>query len=278
MVELLTPSAIRSALEEFGISPSRALGQNFLAEANTARQIVRAADVGAGDRVLEIGPGIGSLTLALVDAGATVTALELDRHVIPVLDAVLTRAGARGAVTVVHGDALVLDIATLVGEGPWSMVANLPYNVATPVLLRVLDDVPAVTRVLVMVQKEVAERLAAGPGRKAYGYPSVRVAYYGTARLVGVVPPTVFIPQPKVDSALVAFERYAAPPVSADPHSLFELAKAGFGQRRKMLRRALRPLLGDETDAILERAGLATDARAEQLGIDEWAAIAEARA
>ena len=276
MVELLTPRTIRSALRDFSIAPSRALGQNFLADPNTARRIVQAAGVEPGMRVLEIGPGIGSLTLALVEAGATVTAVELDRHVIPVLESVLDGAGVRESVTVAHGDALDLDFGALLDDGPWALVANLPYNVATPVLLRVLDDVPAVERALVMVQREVAERLAAGPGTKAYGYPSVRVAYYGTARLAGVVPPTVFIPQPQVDSALVAITRHATPTVTADPARLFALAKAGFGQRRKMLRRALRSELGDATDAVLERAGVAPNARAEQLGLEEWAAIAEA--
>lgn len=278
VADLLTPSAVRAVLRAHGLEPSRALGQHFLADANTARRIARVAEVRPGDRVLEIGPGIGSLTLALVAAGARVVAVEIDRHVVPALRDVLATAGVTGDVAIVEGDALHTDLgAHLAGDG-WALVANLPYNVATPVLLRVLDHVPAVDRALVMVQKEVAERLAAVPGTRAYGYPSLRVAYHGNARLAGTVPPTVFIPQPGVESALVALRRHGQPPVDADPTRLFGLARAGFAQRRKTLRRALVPVLGERTTAVLERAGVDGRARAEQLGLGEWAAITDAAA
>lgn len=278
-MSLLTPTSIRELLAAHGGSASRALGQHFLADPNTVRRIVRVAEVEAGDRVLEIGPGVGSLTLGLLEAGARVTAVELDRHVLPVLADAITRAvGADGTdtLTVVEGDALTFDLASLV-EPPTSLVANLPYNVSTPLLLRVLDDVPAVTRALVMVQREVGERLAAPPGSRVYGYPSLRVAYYARARVVGLVPPTVFLPPPKVESALVELIRHPEPPVAAAPERIFELARAGFAQRRKTLRRALAPVLGARTEATLAAANVDPYARAEVLSLADWNAIAEAR-
>jgi len=178
-------------------------------------------------------------------------------------------------VRVVEGDALTLDLNALV-EAPTSLVANLPYNVATPLVLRILDDVPAVNRALVMVQREVGDRLAASPGSRVYGYPSVRVAYYATARVVGLVPPTVFVPPPKVESALVELIRHPEPVVGGDPGQIFTLARAGFAQRRKTLRRSLAPVLGEATDTTLHAAGVDPGARAEALSLQEWNAIAEA--
>lgn len=274
-VSLLTPTSVRTLLAEHGLHPSRALGQNFLVDPNTARRVARLAAVGAGDRVLEIGPGIGSLTLALAELDARVVALELDRHLVPVLEEVLAAAGVAG-VRVETGDALRVDLGALLDEqGPWAMVSNLPYNVAVPVVMRVLDDVPVVDRMLVMVQKEVGERLAAGPGTGAYGAVSVRVAWHGRAEVVGLVPPTVFLPRPKVDSALVRITRHASPPVDlASPETMFMLVRAGFATRRKTLRRALAPVLGKDASAVLEHAGIDPGARAEQLGLAEWAALA----
>jgi 16S rRNA (adenine1518-N6/adenine1519-N6)-dimethyltransferase len=273
---VLSPADVRALLRDHGIRPSRALGQNFLADPNTARRIVRLAEVDAGDRVLEIGPGLGSLTLALAEAGARVHALELDRHLVPALESVL---GAAPEVTVEHGDALTWDYPGRLGDGPWSCVSNLPYNVATPVVARVLEEAPAVTRLLVMVQREVGERLAAGPGTKAYGAVSVKVAFHATARIVGTVPPTVFVPRPKVESALVQLERRAAPSVDVPSYAaLFELVSAGFAHRRKMLRRALAGVLGHRTEAVLTAAGVAPTARAEELDLDAWAGVARAAA
>lgn len=273
---LLTPASVRAVLDAHGLRPSRALGQHFLADPNTARRVVRLAGVEPGDRVLEVGPGVGSLTLALAERGAHVVALELDRHLVPVLEDVLAGAGVTG-VEVVTGDALRVDLAALVGGDRWAMVSNLPYNVAVPVVLRVLDDVPAVDRMLVMVQKEVGERLAATPGSDAYGAVSVRVAWHGTARVVGTVPPTVFVPRPKVDSALVRVVRHAGPPVAvASPARMFALVRAGFATRRKTLRRALAGVLGDDTPSVLAAAGIAPSARAEELGLADWARVSAA--
>jgi len=273
---VLTSPEIRALLAAHGLRPSRALGQNFLVDANTARRIVDLADVDAGTNVLEIGPGLGSLTLALAAHGARVHALELDRHLVPILTSVLTDAGAAD-VRVAQGDALTYDFTTELTGGPWVCISNLPYNVATPVVLRLLDEVPSVVRLLVMVQREVGERLAAGPGSKAYGAPSVRVRYHGRARIVGAVPATVFFPRPNVESALVMIERRATPAVDVDdPESMFRLVRAGFGQRRKMLRRSLRPLLGAGADAVLERAGVDPQSRAESLDVEDWAAVARA--
>jgi 16S rRNA (adenine1518-N6/adenine1519-N6)-dimethyltransferase len=280
----LTPRQVRGLLARHGLSPSRALGQNFVADPNTVRRIARLAEVGAGDRVVEVGPGLGSLTLALVETGAEVTAVELDRHLLPALRSVVEPHGVR----VVQGDAMRLDWHELLGDAgaragrarrpgfapearPWALVANLPYNVATPLVLDLLAGVPAIDRMLVMVQREVGERLAASPGAKAYGIPSVKVAYWAEAKVVGRVPPTVFVPQPRVDSVLVRIHRLPAPPVDADRERLFRLVEAGFGQRRKMLRRSLAELVGPSG---FERAGIRPDARAEELTLADWARLA----
>jgi 16S rRNA (adenine1518-N6/adenine1519-N6)-dimethyltransferase len=182
-------------------------------------------------------------------------------------------------VTIEEGDALAWDYAERLRDGSWACVSNLPYNVATPVVARVLEEAPTVTRLLVMVQREVGERLAAVPGTKAYGAVSVKVAYHATARIVGTVPPTVFVPRPSVDSALVMLERRATPPVEVSSYAaLFELVGAGFAHRRKMLRRSLATVLGVRTEPVLERAGVAPTARAEELDLDAWAAVARSAA
>jgi 16S rRNA (adenine1518-N6/adenine1519-N6)-dimethyltransferase len=267
----LSPRQVRDLLDQHGLAPSRALGQNFVADPNTVRRIARLAGVGPGDRVVEIGPGLGSLTLALAETGASVTAVEVDRHLLPALHQVVDPAGVR----VVHGDALRLDWDAVLGppgDGPpWALVANLPYNVATPLVLDLLAGVPAIDRMLVMVQREVGERLAARPGEKAYGIPSVKVAYRAEAEVVGRVPPTVFIPPPRVDSALVSIRRLPAPPVDADPATLFRLVEAGFGQRRKMLRRSLTGLVPAQAFAA---AGVRPEARAEELDLAAWSRLA----
>ncbi|HVF32498.1 MAG TPA: 16S rRNA (adenine(1518)-N(6)/adenine(1519)-N(6))-dimethyltransferase RsmA [Acidimicrobiales bacterium] len=269
MVELLT---------EHGLSASRALGQNFVADPNTVRRIARLAGVGPEDRVVEIGAGLGSLTLALAETGAAVTAVEIDRYLVPVLRSVVAPAG----VTVVEADAQRLDWTALLGaspkdlhDRPWVLVANLPYNVATPLVLDLLDGVPAIARMLVMVQKEVGDRLAAGVGSSAYGAVSVKVAYWARARVVGKVPPTVFVPQPKVESALVSIERRAEGPAVAPslvPASrLFSVVRAGFAHRRKMLRGALS---GVVAPGAFEAAGVAPTARAEELSVEDWGRLA----
>ncbi len=265
----LSGADVRRLLDEHGLAPSRARGQNFVVDPNTVRRIARLAAVGRDDRVVEIGAGLGSLTLALAETGASVTAVEVDAGLVPVLRSVVEPVG----VTVVEGDALRLDWAALLGDGSWVLVANLPYNVATPLVADLLDGVPAIRRMLVMVQREVGERLAAGAGDEAYGAVSVKVAYWATAKVVGRVPPTVFHPVPKVESALVRIDRRPEPAVGSevDRAWLFRLVAAGFGQRRKMLRRSLSALVEAEAFAA---AGVRPEARAEELSVEDWGRLA----
>ena len=265
----LSGADVRRLLDTYGLAPSRARGQNFVVDPNTVRRIARLAGVGPGDRVVEIGAGLGSLTLALAETGAEVTAIEVDSRLVPALRSVVEPVG----VTVVEGDALRLDWPSLLGTERWILVANLPYNVATPLVADLLDEVPAIARMLVMVQREVAERLAAGAGDDAYGAVSVKVAYWATAKVVGRVPATVFHPVPKVESALVRIDRRPAPAVGpdVDPEWLFRLVRAGFGQRRKMLRRSLAELVPAEAFVA---AGIRPEARAEELAVEDWGRLA----
>ncbi len=269
MTEALTGPQIRRLLIENGLAPSRARGQNFVVDPNTVRRVARLAEVGPGDRVVEIGAGLGSLSLALGATGASVTAIEIDGGLVPVLRDVVEPVG----VTVVEGDALRLDWSSLLIGIGWVLVANLPYNVATPLIADLLDGVPAITRMLVMVQREVGERLAARAGDEAYGAVSVKVAYWATAKVVGRVPATVFYPVPKVESVLVRIDRRPSPAVGpdVDPAWLFRLVQAGFGQRRKMLRRSLVDLVPPEAFVA---AGIRPEARAEELSVEEWGRLA----
>jgi 16S rRNA (adenine1518-N6/adenine1519-N6)-dimethyltransferase len=266
----LTRTQVRSLLDRHGISPKRSLGQNFVVEPNTVRRIVELAEVGAGDRVVEIGPGVGSLTLALLEEGACVTAVEVDDVLVGVL-AEVTGGYSSDQVRIVHADAMETDWNALLGGAPWVLVANLPYNISVPLICDLLDDVPAIGEMVVMVQREVADRLVAGPGDDAYGLPSVKVAYHADARLLGRVPPSVFLPRPRVDSALVGLRRRSEPATEVDREVLFGVVRAGFGQRRKMLRRSLRDLLDE---AAIAESGVDPMARAEELGLDQWAALA----
>jgi 16S rRNA (adenine1518-N6/adenine1519-N6)-dimethyltransferase len=260
---------IRELLESASLAPRRDLGQNFVADANTVRRIAELAHVGTGDRVVEIGAGLGSLTLALADTGAEITAIEVDRGVVPVLRQVVAD---RTNVRVVEADAMQLDWANLLaGHDNWVLVANLPYNVATPLICDLLDQVPAITRMLVMVQREAAERFAAQPRTAAYGAVSVKAAYWGTAKIVGHVPASVFVPKPNVESALVSITRREPPPT--DPDTLFALVRAGFGQRRKMLRRSLANIVAPET---YDAAGISPTARPEELDVAAWCRLTDA--
>lgn len=265
---LLTRTSLLEVMARYGLEPHRTLGQNFVVDQNTIRKIVRSAGVESGDAVVEIGPGLGSLTLGLLEAGAEVTAVEIDRRLIEPLTEI-----TGGRARILAADAMEVDWSTVVGDRPHTLVANLPYNVATPVVLRLLDEAPHVTRMLVMVQREVGERLAAGPGSKAYGIPSVKVGYWATARLVGTVGAEVFHPQPRVTSALVEIVRREHPVHAVDPVVLFDLVRAGFGQRRKTLRRALGERV---TDAQLEAAEIDGRRRAEELDVAEWCRLTEA--
>lgn len=258
---------IHELLADAGAAPRRDLGQNFVADPNTVRRIAELARVGPGDRVVEIGAGLGSLTLALADTGAHVLAVEVDASIAPVLRDVVAD---RGNVTVVEGDAMTIEWDALLDEhgapgDRWTLVANLPYNVATPLVADLLDEVPRIGSMLVMVQREVAERLAAPPGSKQYGAVSVKVAYWAEASVAAKVPASVFVPRPNVESALARIDRRDPPDVPAEP--LFALVRTAFGQRRKMLRRSLAGLV---TPDQFERAGVAADDRPEQLGLDDW--------
>ncbi len=258
---------IHELLGTGGLAPRRDLGQNFVADPNTVRRIASLAAVGPDDHVVEIGAGLGSLTLALAETGARVTAIEVDRGIVPALREVV--AGLDN-VRVVEGDATRLDWADLLAASDrWTLVANLPYNVATPLVCDLLDDVPAIESLLVMVQREVAERMAAGPGSKQYGAVSVKVAYWATARVAGLVPASVFVPRPNVESALVRIDR--RPPPDVAPDQLFPLVKEAFGHRRKMLRKSLR----DRVNAAqFDAAGVSPEARPEELDLDAWCRLA----
>jgi 16S rRNA (adenine1518-N6/adenine1519-N6)-dimethyltransferase len=264
----VNPTQIRELLSRHGVRPSKALGQNFLTDANTARRIVRLAELQPGDRVVEVGPGLGSLTVELADTGAHVLAIELDRHLVPILEDIVEGRD----VEVVQADAVRVDWDAQLGSDQWVMVANLPYNVAATVVIRALETAPMIKRFLVMVQREVGERLAAGAGDDAYGAASVKVAYYASAKVVGTVSPNVFVPRPNVESALVLMVRHEQPPVDVpDVDRLFELVRAGFATRRKTLRNTLAGRIDADQFA---RAEVDPQARAETLSLDDWARLA----
>ncbi|MEW2506148.1 16S rRNA (adenine(1518)-N(6)/adenine(1519)-N(6))-dimethyltransferase RsmA [Amycolatopsis sp. NPDC047767] len=276
MVELLGPAEIRGLADELDVRPTKKLGQNFVHDPNTVRRIVELAGVRPGDVVLEVGPGLGSLTLGLLDAGARVVAVEID----PKLAARLPRTAAERAasvadqLTVVGADALRISAADLPAE-PVSLVANLPYNVAVPVVLHLLAELPSLQRGMVMVQTEVADRMAAGPGSRIYGVPSVKLAWYGPARKVGAVPRSVFWPVPNVDSSLVSFER-GTPVEGVERQRLFEVVDAAFSQRRKTLRAALAGWAGsaDRAGELLVAAGIDPKTRGEQLDVHDFVRLA----
>jgi 16S rRNA (adenine1518-N6/adenine1519-N6)-dimethyltransferase len=265
-------------LESHGLSPRRAFGQNFVADPNTVRRIARLADVGPADHVVEIGAGLGSLTLALAETGARVTAIEVDHGIVPVLRDVVRDLDN---VQVIESDARDVDWESIEPTAtgltapitaPFTVVANLPYNVATPLVADLLDTVPRIRRFVVMVQKEVAQRLAAAPGSSDYGAISVKVAYWATARVLGDVPPTVFVPRPKVTSAIIEIVRRDHPAVASDPDVLFSLIRQAFGQRRKMLRRSLHGVVTDERFAA---AHIEPTRRPEELSVYDWGRLAD---
>lgn len=260
-------------MEEHGLRPSRALGQNFVVDANTVRRIARLANVSEGDLVIEIGAGLGSLTLALVETGAEVRAIEVDRYLIEPLTSVVAPHGVR----VFHVDALHANYDEILEGREAVVVANLPYNVATPLVLHLLETQPLILRMLVMVQKEVGERFAAQAGDEAYGAASLRLQYFADAKVVGKVGPNVFIPKPNVDSALVSVVRRDKVRVDPDEVSeaaLFEVIRTSFAHRRKMLRRSLADWV---TEGVFDRSGVAETRRPEELTIEEFARLAKAR-
>jgi 16S rRNA (adenine1518-N6/adenine1519-N6)-dimethyltransferase len=298
---LLGPAEIRALAERAGVRPTKTLGQNFVLDGGTVRKIVRQADVVAGERVVEVGPGLGSLTLGLLEAGADVVAVEID----PVLGALLPETvrrhvpgvvvdsvdlpdvvpgpvddpdpgpPAHPSLTVVRGDAL--DVTALPGRAPTVLVANLPYNVSVPVLLTFLERFPTLERVLVMVQAEVADRLAAPPGSRTYGVPSAKVAWYASARRTATVGRSVFWPAPNVDSALVRMDRREPPVTTATREQVFAVIDGAFAQRRKMLRSALASMAGGAEPAVraIAAAGVDPQARGEVLDVTALARVAE---
>jgi 16S rRNA (adenine1518-N6/adenine1519-N6)-dimethyltransferase len=275
---LFGASDIRRLAEEIGIRPTKTLGQNFVIDGNTIRRIVSVANIGPTETVLEVGPGLGSLTLGLLDAAQTVVAVEID----PVLAAKLPetvkawRPEAAGDFHLVQADAMKV---TSLPVEPTAIVANLPYNVAVPVVLHLLQHFPSLQHGLVMVQDEVADRLAAGPGSKTYGVPSVKAAWYSSMRKAGVIGMNVFWPAPKIQSGLVAFTRREPPETTATREQVFAVIDAAFAQRRKTLRAALAGWAGGapEAERCLIAAGVAPSARGEVLDIHAFARIAEAR-
>jgi len=298
---LLGPAEIRALAERAGIRPTKTLGQNFVLDGGTVRKIVRQADVAPGERVVEVGPGLGSLTLGLLEAGADVVAVEIDpvlagllpetvrRHVpgavvttvdLPDVDPAPAATPDAGppphpSLTVVRGDAL--DVRALPGRAPTALVANLPYNVSVPVLLTFLERFPTLERVLVMVQAEVADRLAAPPGSRTYGVPSAKAAWYASARRTATVGRTVFWPVPNVDSALVRLDRREPPATTATREQVFAVVDAAFAQRRKMLRSALAGVAGGAEAAVraIAAAGVDPQARGEALDVAALARVAE---
>ncbi|WP_299540431.1 16S rRNA (adenine(1518)-N(6)/adenine(1519)-N(6))-dimethyltransferase RsmA [uncultured Streptomyces sp.] len=274
---LLGPADIRELAAALGVRPTKQRGQNFVIDANTVRRIVRTAEVRPDDVVVEVGPGLGSLTLALLEAADRVVAVEIDDVLAAALPATVAARmpGRADRFSLVHSDAMLV---TELPETPTALVANLPYNVAVPVLLTMLERFPSIERTLVMVQAEVADRLAARPGNKVYGVPSVKANWYADVKRAGSIGRTVFWPAPNVDSGLVSLVRRAEPvKTSASRAEVFAVVDAAFAQRRKTLRAALSGWAGSApaAEAALVAAGVSPQARGESLTVEEFAAIAE---
>lgn len=261
-----TRTEISRLLAEHGLQPVHRLGQHFLADGNVTRKIVAIAGVGAGEQVIEIGAGTGTLTLALAGTGAHVVAYEVDHRLRPILEKVTSGVD----VDLRFEDITEVDLAGALGQGSWVMVANLPYNVGTPLVMDALRRASAIRRFVVMMQREVAERLVADPGTSEYGLPSVVAQLHARGEVAFRVPPHLFVPAPRVESAVVLLDRVEAP---SEADRAIELARAGFGQRRKMLRRSLAGFLHDPV-AALERAGIDPAARAEELSPDDYLRLA----
>lgn len=278
MSELLGAAAIRAIAGALGVKPTKTLGQNFVIDANTVRRIAGAASLTPEDVVIEVGPGLGSLTLALLPQAAHLHAVEIDPRLAGALpETVRVHAGPDAAkLQVHHADAMRVTRDEIGDPPPTALVANLPYNVAVPVVLHLLAELPTLQKGLVMVQSEVADRLVAAPGSKTYGVPSVKLAWYASSRRAGAVPRGVFWPIPNVDSGLVAFTRREPP--TGDKTATFAVIDAAFAQRRKTLRGALATWAGSPTKAeeILRRAGIDPTTRGEALGVEEFARIASA--
>lgn len=281
MGALLGPAEVRDLAELLGVAPTKKLGQNFVHDGNTVRRIVQAAKLTPGETVLEVGPGLGSLTLGLLDAGHPVVAVEIDPRLATQLPTTVAELQPHAELTVVTADAMTVDAAALSAPDgapiiPTALVANLPYNVSVPVLLHLLAALPSLERVLVMVQAEVGHRIAAAPGSKIYGSPSVKAAWYGDWRVAGTISRQVFWPVPNVDSVIVGMHGRHVPGDDRLRQRTFQLVDAAFGQRRKMLRQALAEVFGSSAvaTAALDAAGVDPTARGEQLDLEAFLAIA----
>ncbi len=266
----LTRTQVKDLLQKYDINPRKSLGQNFVVEPNTIRQIIELASIEADDFVIEVGPGIGSLTSSLLEVAGHVTAIEVDDALVRVLTDLLRPEDDR--FRLVNADVMNLDVNELLAarNESWNLVANLPYNISVPLICDFLERVPVITKMTVMVQREVAERLVAKTGEKAFGLPSLKIQYFAEVKKIADVPPSVFLPKPKVDSSLVQIERREKYVTSANYDVLFELAKRSFSQRRKMLRRSLKETF-DLND--FESAGIDPTQRAEDITLEEWAAL-----
>ena len=268
---MLGITEVRSLLDRYSIIPSRSLGQNFVIDPNIIRKIIRLAELQSEDQVLEIGPGIGALTCGLEEA-KRVIAIEFDRYLLPPLKETLQEAEMLEKTEILHADAMEIKWEEFFSTRPgnWKMISNLPYNISSTLLLNILDHAPQVTDLLVMVQREVGERFAAGPGTASYGIPSVKAQYWSEVSIVGNVPPKVFFPAPNVDSVMLKFSR-RLDPEKVDLELMWRLLKIGFGQRRKMLRKSLKGYIGI---AEFNSAGLDPKSRPQDLTVNDWVSLA----
>jgi 16S rRNA (adenine1518-N6/adenine1519-N6)-dimethyltransferase len=274
VVELLGAGEIRSLAAELDFRPTKKLGQNFVIDPNTIRKIVAAANLSTTDKVVEIGPGLGSLTLGLLEKVDQLIAIEFDQKLASKLTSTLQQKAPNKSCQILHADAMNV---TQLDFEPDALVANLPYNISVPVILHFLESFPSISKVLVLVQAEVAARLVAGPGSKTYGSPSAKLAWYGRATSAGVVSRSIFWPVPNVDSALVYFKKRSTALPTALRAEVFRVIDGAFAQRRKTLRQALSAWAGspDQAEQILVKAGVSPQARGEDLSVDDFIEVAK---
>lgn len=274
--DLSRPDVVQYIVKRFGLHMSKKLGQNFLIRHDVVSDIAYAAQIGEGDAVLEIGPGIGTLTQGLAETGASVTAVELDDRLLPILDKTLSHYDN---IRIVHGDIMKTDIATLMDHKEFTVCANLPYYITTPIVMKLLEQKLPIKRIVVMVQKEVAERMVSEPGSKVYGALSVAVQYYTKPEIILEIPPKAFMPAPEVTSAVVSMEVRPTPPVAVDNEKrFFQIVKAAFQQRRKTFANAMKNtgLSKEDIATVLEEAGIDGTRRGETLSLQEFADVANA--
>ncbi len=269
---VLGKNDLKNIMEQYDLRPSKSLGQNFVIDPNTILKIIRATNIEKGDQILEIGPGLGSLTTQLSNNNKVV-AIELDRYLIPALEEVLLQYGQRENVEIIQEDAMKIDWKAFfeTRSGTWKMVANLPYNIATPLLIILLENAPQLQEICVMVQLEVAERFAASPKSKAYGIPSVKAQYWSQAKVLGKISPNVFLPVPKVDSAILQIRRKSSP-AEVNYANFSRLIQTAFQHRRKMLRKSLNMLVPLDNFTIAE---INPQARPEELSVNDWVQLSK---